>query len=199
MRSAVVIPLLASAVIWRERLAPLELGGSAVALLALALVLSEVRTRAAANPSSRRTASPSLLWLVLLFLTDGLVMVPALAFRQEMSSAETMPFQTVIFATAFLLSTLLYYLGRPRLSRQTLQWGSLLGVANLGNYLFLVLALTVLPGLVVYPAIAAGEVGLTAVAGRLLWKERLGGRSWLGIALVVAALVMIQLGKAGGA
>lgn len=199
MRSAVVIPLLASAVIWRERLAPLELAGSAVALLALALVLSEARTRAAANPSSRRTASPSLLWLVLLFLTDGLVMVPALAFRQEMSSAETMPFQTVIFATAFLLSTLLYYLGRPRLSRQTLQWGSLLGVANLGNYLFLVLALTVLPGLVVYPAIAAGEVGLTAVAGRLLWKERLGGRSWLGIALVVAALVMIQLGKAGGA
>jgi drug/metabolite transporter (DMT)-like permease len=207
MRTAVVIPLLAAAVIWRERPSPLELIGSAVALLALSLVLSEVARpkhaegklddTAKTTPDSRFPIPSSLLWLVLLFLADGLVMVPALVFQKEMPARETMPFQTVIFVTAFLVTTLLYYLRRPRLNPQTLKWGALLGTANLGNYLFLVLALAVLPGLVVYPVIAAGEVGLTAAAGVVFWRERVGLRSWLGIALAVLALVLIRLGKAG--
>ncbi len=216
MRTAVVIPLLASVIIWHERPSPLELAGSIVALLALSLVLSEVARPALANldssignpsdpgsppppqPVTRNSSlanSSSLLWLSLLFLTEGLVMVPALIFRKEMPQAEGMPFQTVIFVTAFFVTTLLYYLRRPRLTNETLKWGALLGTANLGNYLFLVLALTVLPGLVVYPAIAAGEVGLMAVAGVVLWKEKVGIRSWLGIALAILALVLIQLGK----
>jgi drug/metabolite transporter (DMT)-like permease len=201
MRAAVVIPLLAAAVIWREQPSRLEMVGSAVALLALALVLSEVARSKGGDmttPDSRLTAPSSLLWLVLLFLADGIVMVPALVFQKEMPAAETMPFQTVIFVTAFLVTTLLYYLRKPRLTPQTLKWGALLGTANLGNYLFLVLALAVLPGLVVYPVIAAGEVGLMAIAGVVLWKEKVGVRSWLGIALAVLALVLIQLGKTAG-
>ncbi len=268
MRTAVVVPLLAAAIIWRERPSALEFIGSAVALLALALVLSEASRRKGGditglphNPdrvpspadSTTNTQRPeefdnsrpgirhstfgnsSFLWLLLLFLTDGLVMVPALVFRKEMPLSETMPFQTIIFVAAFFVTTLLYYLRRPRgrdmtaktgtvpqrvrrsgseglspayapdrvpgpgTSPATLRWGALLGTTNFGNYLFLVLALSVLPGLVVYPVIAAGEVGLTAVAGVALWKEKVGVRSWLGIALAVLALVLIQLGKSAGA
>jgi drug/metabolite transporter (DMT)-like permease len=195
MRTAVVIPLLAAAVIWRERPGPLELIGSGVALLALALVLSEVIRPPSVNRHSS-IGNSSFLWLLLLFLADGLVMVAALIFRKELPLAETMPFQTVIFVAAFFASTLLYYLRRPEATRETLKWGALLGTANLGNYLFLVLALSVLPGLVVYPVIAAAEVGLMAVAGVVLWKEKVGVRSWLGIALAMVALVLIQLGRA---
>jgi drug/metabolite transporter (DMT)-like permease len=204
MRTAVVIPIFAAALIWHENPSLLEIAGSFVALLALALVLSEVARRkpeeVPSPPPSLRSSflgpRSSLLWLILLFFADGLVMVPALVFRKELPATETMPFQTVIFVTAFFITTLLYYLRRPRLTSETLKWGALLGTANLGNYLFLVLSLSVLPGLVVYPVIAAGEVGLTAVAGVLLWKEKVGVRSWLGIALAVLALVLIQLGKA---
>lgn len=236
MRSAVVVPLLAAAVIWRERPVPLELVGSTLALLALALVLSEVAGRENAGAAmttkpqkheegtsaSSRAPGPSslapdagstpipypqppapgassLLWLLLLFLADGLVMSAALVFRKELPLTETMPFQTIIFVSAFLVTTLLYYLREPRLNRDTLKWGALLGTANFGNYLFLLLALSLLPGLVVYPGIAAGEVGLMALAGVALWKEKVGVRSWLGIALAVAALVLIQLGKSAAA
>jgi multidrug transporter EmrE-like cation transporter len=47
----------------------------------------------------------------------------------------------------------------------------------------------------VYPVIAAGEVGLMAIAGVVLWKEKVGVRSWLGIALAIIAIILIQLGK----
>ncbi len=198
MRTAVVIPLLAAAVIWRERPSLLELIGSGVALLALVLVLSQVARPPLATRHSSFVNSSALLWLVLLFLADGLVMTAALVFRKELPLDETMPFQTVVFVAAFFVSTLLYYLRRPRLSPETLEWGALLGAANLGNYLFLVLALSVLPGLVVYPVIAAGEVGLTAAAGVVLWNEKIGNRSWLGIALAIVALVLIQFGKTAG-
>ncbi|MCX6840691.1 MAG: hypothetical protein NTX53_00095, partial [candidate division WOR-3 bacterium] len=189
MRTAVVIPLLASVIIWHENPSPLEIAGSFVALLALSLVLSEVARPALANRKSSagngapgaldcgsaapafptRTAEPekaaaplphskelrsepvrspsfttrsslftlpsSLLWLALLFLTEGLVLVPALVFRKQLPQSEGMPFQTVIFVTAFFVTTLLYYVRRPRLTNETLLWGALLGAANLGNYL----------------------------------------------------------------
>jgi drug/metabolite transporter (DMT)-like permease len=250
MRTAVVIPVFAAVLIWHEQPSMLEIAGSFVALLALALVLSDVAKREtpagdeiaskdartdaesttktprhqesgtepslesaeSVNARSLETAkdeptsaliahrsslitSSALLWLLLLFLADGLVMIPALVFRKELPLNETMPFQTIIFVAAFAVTSVLYYLRRPRLEPETLKWGALLGTANFGNYLFLVLSLTVLPGLVVYPVIAAGEVGLLAIAGVVLWKEKVGVRSWLGIALAVIAIVLIQLGK----
>ena len=229
MRTAVVIPLVAAVFIWHEQPSMLEITGSVLALLALALILYDVARREpdpALIPHRSFAGSSALLWLSLLFLADGLVMTAALIFRKELPLTETMPFQTVIFVSAFFVTTLLYYLRSARGGDMTalpdrgrggqlpaasdrvpalgttpaaLKWGALLGTANFGNYLFLVLALSVLPGLVVYPVIAAGEVGLMAVAGVVLWKEKVGVRSWLGIALAVLALVLIQLGKSAAA
>jgi drug/metabolite transporter (DMT)-like permease len=220
MRTAVVIPVFAAVLIWHENPSLLAIAGSFVALLALALVLYDVAKRetpvggevtakdaktAKSEPGSalitHRSSLPgssALLWLVLLFLADGLVMTAALIFRKELPLSETMPFQAILFVSAFFVTTMLYYLRRPRMTGESLQWGALLGAANFGNYLFLVLALTVLPGLAVYPVIAAGEVGLLAIAGVVLWKEKVGVRSWLGIALAVIAIVLIQLGKSAG-
>ncbi|MEO0085270.1 MAG: hypothetical protein ABIK37_01425 [candidate division WOR-3 bacterium] len=195
MRTAIVIPLFASVIIWRERPTALEIAGAAAAIVALGLVLADVAAVSRAEPGRGASA---VLWLALLFAVDGLVMVPAKIFQENLPQNENLPFQALLFMTAFAVTTLLYYLGRERVDRETLQPGALLGVANLGNYLFLVLALAVLPGAVVYPVIAAGEVALLALAGRLVWRERVGLKAWLGIALAVGALVLVQLGRAGG-
>ncbi|MFO7674762.1 MAG: hypothetical protein R6X12_00375 [bacterium] len=192
MRTAVAVPVALSALVWRERPTGFELAGAGLALAALGLVLSDAgRVRGAGAGAGRGRAA---LWLAALFLVDGLVVSAALLFRKELPQEEHLPFQAVIFAAAFLVTTALCYLRRERLDSEALAWGSLFGLANLGNYLFLVLALTVLPGMVVYPVIAAGEVGLLALAGALVWRERPGARSWAGIALAVAAMVLLQLG-----
>ncbi len=204
MRTAIVIPLLASAIIWQERPGPVQLTGAGLALLALVLVLWDTARPAddsdsAAVPGGTPANRPFHLlgkafWLAALFLVDGLVMIPAQVFRKELPQAENLPFQTVIFVSAFFVTTLLYYLGRPRVTPGSLRLGALLGAANLGNYLFLVMALASLPGVVVFPVMAAGEVGLAALAGTLIWHERVRPRAWAGIALTVIALILVQLG-----
>lgn len=192
MRTAIVIPVLLSALVWRERPTLFELVGSGVALAALGLVLSDVRDRSRSGPGRGAAFR-----LIVLFLVDGLVVTAALLFHKELPGDELLPFQAVLFVSAFLVTTVLYFLRRERFNRAALNWGGLLGLANLGNYLFLVLALSVLPGIVVYPVIAAGEVGLLALAGMVVWRERLRTRSGLGVGLAIAALVLLQLGRAG--
>ncbi len=199
MRTAIVVPVLASVVIWRERPGPLELAGAALALTALGLVVSEMaRPTGGARLAEGRSKPRAWLWMVGVFAVNGLVNTGAKVFQQEMPAAESLPFQAVIFVAAFGVTTLLYYLRRSRVSRAALYYGTALGAANLGNYLFLILALTMLPGTVVYPATAAGEVGLMAVAGTVIWRERVGPRSWIGIGLAVVALVLLQVGRAAG-
>ncbi|MEO0078742.1 MAG: EamA family transporter, partial [candidate division WOR-3 bacterium] len=163
MRTAVVIPLLVSVIVWREQPGPVQLTGAALALLALVLVLWDaahskengvsVSVRCGALNNVQPTAWVKVFWLAALFLVDGLVMIPAQVFRKELPSAENLPFQTVIFVSAFFVTTLLYYLGRRRVTPGSLRLGALLGIANLGNYLFLVMALASLPGVVVFPMI----------------------------------------------
>jgi drug/metabolite transporter (DMT)-like permease len=191
LRTAVVIPLLTAVLLWHERPTLPQLAGSGVALAALGLVLSEV-ARPAAGTAVARSAP---FWLVGLFLVDGPVMASAQVFARSVPREQVLPFQAVIFITGFAIASLIYFARRAKTTPTAFSWGALLGTANLGNYLFLVLALTLLPGVVVYPVIAAAEVGLMALAGAVIWHEKVGPRAWVGIGLAVVALVLIQLSK----
>ena len=191
MRLSILVPVAVSAVAWRERPGLIQGIGIGAALLALGLVLSD-QSRPA-NGAVR--PSRAWFWMLGLFLVDGLVNTGAKVFQEMMPSSENLSFQAVIFVSAFFVTTVVYYLRRKRASQATLAYGAGLGAANLGNYLFLVMALSVLPGVVVYPVMAAAEVALMALAGVFIWREKVGFRSWVGIALAVVALVLIQLGR----
>ncbi len=191
MRTAVALPVLAAIVVWRERPGIMQVAGIALAVSALALVLVEVVHTRGKLPRSR--SAP--LWLAGLFLIDGLVMIPAQIFSRKIPPEETLPFQIVIFVVAFLVTSIIYHLRQERVSYKTVSHGALLGVCNLGNYLFLVLALRLLPGVVVYPVMGAAETALSAVAGAAIWKERFGLRGWLGVLLALLALVLVNLGR----
>ncbi len=194
MRSAIVVPVLAGAVIWHERPTALELAGGGAAVVALVLVLLDVLR---GRDTQRPRRSVAALWLGLLFAVDGLVMAAAQVFRHQLPPTEALPFQAMLFVAAFAVTSVLYF-GRPeRVDRSTLQLGALVGVANLGNYLFLILALALLPAVAVYPTIAAGEVGLSALAGVFIWRERVSLIGVAGIALAVLALVLVGIGGPG--
>lgn len=70
--------------------------------------------------------------------------------------------------------------------------GVLLGIINVLQLVFLLLALRELPAIIVFPVSAALGIAVNAVLSMALWKERPRPSGWLGIALAVVAVVLLN-------
>ncbi|HEY8548356.1 MAG TPA: hypothetical protein VIL35_00255 [Vicinamibacterales bacterium] len=94
----------------------------------------------------------------------------------------------VFAAAALLRSRLVPY-------RRELALGGLMGACSLLGQAFTGLALSHgMPGHVVFPITTGGSLFLVALAGLLLFKEKVGAYGIAGIALGIAALVGLSLG-----
>jgi multidrug transporter EmrE-like cation transporter len=92
-------------------------------------------------------------------------------------------------------------IGIPMLSRGALgglkeiRWGALYAALSLGGQLAMSYALDRgVPGSVVYPVAVGGSILVVAVAGRLLFGERLHPLSWAGVAIGVLAVTLLGIG-----
>jgi drug/metabolite transporter (DMT)-like permease len=72
--------------------------------------------------------------------------------------------------------------------------GTVIGAVNVGQIWVLLPALAQVPGVIAFPLAAAGGLTLTALGGRLLWREPLGGRTGAGIALAILAAALVNAG-----
>ena len=59
--------------------------------------------------------------------------------------------------------------------------------------LFLLLALTQLPGVLVYPSFSVGTIIAVTLAGLIAFREKLSRRKLAALGMVVAALVLLNL------
>ena len=71
--------------------------------------------------------------------------------------------------------------------------GVLAGIPNYFSSWFLLQSLQRLPAMLVYPAQSVGTILLVTAAGALLFREKLTRREWAGFALILAALVLLDL------
>ena len=72
-------------------------------------------------------------------------------------------------------------------------FGALLGVPNYFSSRFLLRALGTVPASVAYPVFSCGTILLTALVGRLAFGERPGRRQLAALAVVLAALVLLNM------
>ena len=209
MRLSVVVPFLASWLIWSEaptaaQLVGLVLGGGAFFLIA----------RPAAEPAGKlgppaESAPPepaasgagrTVGVLALLFLSGGLVDVNMKVFRESFSEAAggTTPIATFllfVFGVAFLVGAAVVGVrgARPGRwpSRQAWTWGVGLGLVNYFSAEFLLRALEVIEGTVAFPANSVAIVFGAALIGRVVWHERLSRANVAGLGLAAVALVLL--------
>ena len=71
--------------------------------------------------------------------------------------------------------------------------GVLAGIPNYFSSYFLLKALIRLPAMLVYPVFSVGTILLVMGAGALFFKERLGRRQWIGLVMILIALVLLNL------
>ena len=211
MRLSVVVPFVASWVVWGE--APSAQGVAGLALAGGAFFL--VARPAAEPPGKLGPPAPprpdatdaggadaggagmgTVALLGLLFVSGGLVDVNMKAFQEGFAGrVPTATFLLFVFGVAFAVGLAAVVWAGVRTGRwprgEVLAWGVVLGLVNYGSAEFLLRALDRLPGPVAFPANSVAIVFGAALIGRFVWGERLSRANVAGLALAGVALVLL--------
>ena len=206
MRVSVVIPFLASWLVWEEVPTLLQGVGMGLAAAAFFLIAQKHRPPHAASGSAPRSLRGRLrnvdghafLVLALTFLAGGGVDLSMKAFEEGFGGGTSrVLFLLLAFAAAFVVGGLIVGIRGVRYGRwpaaAAIGWGVLLGVVNYGSLEFLLRAIATLPGPFVFPANNIAIMILAAGLGVVVWDERLTLANRWGLGLAALALVLLRL------
>ena len=218
MRVSVVIPFLASWIIWNEVPTMAQGAGMGVAAASFFLIAhrpseplpvlagstgppeAAVSERASTGPSSTPASSSSLKVLGVLALTfasGGAVDVSMKTFQEVFGAANSrVLFLLLAFGVSFLIGAAIVLVRGLRSGdwpeARTVVWGLGLGVINYGSLEFILRAIEQLPGTFVFPANNIAIVILAAVLGVTVWKETLTRPNRIGLGMAVVALLLLN-------
>ena len=78
--------------------------------------------------------------------------------------------------------------------RKEIGWGAIIAALSIGGQLAMANALqSGIPGNVVFPVTIGGSILVVALAGRLLFSEKMHPLSWAGIAIGFLAVIMLSV------
>ena len=196
VRLAVALPTLASIFFWGEQPAALQVVGLAIAFVALPLLGADAH-QAARQQRGRSLGTWGIL-LVVLFLS-GAGFIAAKAFTVYSTPAYQPLYTAALFVAATVGAGFIWPMRRRfRLPewrevpmRNNLILGIGMGAANVFQLAMLLLALDSLPGTVVFPLTATVGLATTLLGGMVLFGERFGRLTAVGIVLTLFAIVFI--------
>jgi drug/metabolite transporter (DMT)-like permease len=187
LRTGVVLPIVLSILIWSEVPALLQVTG--ICLAAVAIVLLSLRIMR----KEKKFHLPYVLLVLGVWGTAGAAQLSSKLFAELCPPDEKSGYLVILFLTASAFTWVWLKGTRRTVERKDLAFGFAVGVPNALSGFFLVSALQVLDGIIVFPTTAAAGVMLAALLGVFLWKEKLGVKGAAGIAAAVAALVLVNL------
>ena len=131
--------------------------------------------------------------LILLFLVGGMADAMSKIFEELGNSALSDHFLVCTFLMASLLCTVLMTVKGQRPGKWEAIFGLLIGIPNFFCAKFLLGALKSIPAVIVYPVYCVGTILVVSMIGVLAFRERLEKRQWLGMGLILIALVLLNV------
>ncbi len=186
-RISIIVPLLASILLWREPLTGWAAVGALMAIVALPLLVLKPR-------AAQSLGRPALLYGIALFAGTGAERTLMKAFQIQPAAGQDALMLAILFATACLVMAASWLRHDRSLARRDIGWGIALGLTNaLANLAFLG-SLRLLPGILVFPFMASISLVFAGLFARVAWGERVTRRESLGMGLAVAAVTLANLG-----
>lgn len=198
MRLSVVVPVVASAVVWGEAVTPAQMAGLVLAGAAFFLVSRPPADLPGEDAPAGAPRRGALGLLALLFLAGGLVDVLNKAFTE--TYAGRVPgslFLLFVFGVAFAVGAVAVGATGVRTGRwpgrAVLGWGVLLGLINYGSADFFLRAIAWADGRAafVFPANSVSIVVGAALIGWFAFGERLSRANVVGLLVAAVALVLL--------
>lgn len=196
MKLGVIVPALMAILIFGEQPKAVQIIGLVLAAAAILLIYLEPQkaegSGASDGASARRLRTGSLM-LILLLVVSGFTESMANIYDKTGAAEAKNHFLLFNFFTAFLLSGAITLIKRQRIGWKDIAFGIIIGIPNYHATRFLLLALGSVPAVITYPVYNIGAIVLISIAGVLLFKERLTLRKLLGLLLIAAALVLLNI------
>ena len=183
MKLGILVSTLISIIWFREMPTTLQVIGFILAVLAIIVINYRKGT------SLSRGSWALILMLCLSGMCDGMSKIYEVFGNPQIQN--TFLFFTFGSATVFCL-WLMKRRGE-RLGKKELLYGSLLGIPNFFTSLFLLNALRRIPGVIAFPTYSVATILVVALAGLLIFREKLEKKQIVGAALICVALVLLNL------
>ncbi len=187
MKLGVIVPTLMAVLVFGESPTAMQLIGLAAAVAAILIIYLEPKEQ-----RSHGAGSAALLLIALLVISG---------FAESMTNiydktgvAELKDFFLLFnFSSALLISAAITAFKHERIAPLDIVFGVMIGIPNYFTSRCLLLALGSLPAVVTYPIYNIGAIVLISLAGMLIFRERLSRRKLIGILLILAALVLLNI------
>lgn len=190
MRISLIIPVLLSTVWYLEILTIYQWSGIVLVFITLFLLLPNKKSFIKTDYSLSNG------WLLLLlFLGTGIGEASLKYYEMEYTqwiSKEL--FMGMVFLTAFWIG-MIYILWKKswQFTKEEIFVGFAIGIPNLLASIFLISALELMNGAVVYSSVNILTVLGGTLLGVLYWKDRFSKMQWMGIFLTMAAIILLVI------
>ena len=179
-----------------------HIAGILLVLISMILIHTDGRSASgkadsAGNAPEEQSSAASFPLLLLTLLANGSGDAMSKVYEQLGPGDENAVFFFFLFLTAANVTALLLVIEKARTGRKThlpeLAAGIAVGIPNYVSSFFVLQALALLPAFLVFPVFSTGTILTVIAVSALFFKERPGRRQMIGLGLLLAALVLLNL------
>lgn len=183
MKLGVMVPTVTAVIFFGEIPTAVQICGFVIALAAILLIHLEKEQADVTFKAG----------LILLLIGGGSGDAMAKVYEELGSAKLEEHFLYCTFISALVLCVLLTLKKKQRLAKEDVLFGVLIGIPNYYSARFLLKSLAEIPAVVAYPTYSVSAILLVAIAGVILFHEKMSGRRKSAIVLVMAALLLLNV------
>ncbi len=193
---SLLLPIIVAAFAWDSTPNSIQIAGIGLALVSLLMIAIKPQSNvnlqndAEDKRDGGKWIAPTILFIF--FLLCGISRISQEAFKFESVLDQKPTFVLTAFVVAGIPSALLLIYRRKRILWMELVIGTIMGIANFLQTLLILKALDSIDGYIVFPLSSAGGIVFTTLVATFLLDEKLRKRAYIGIAIAVIALVLLN-------
>lgn len=185
MRLGIIVPLFISLVFFREVPTIIQIIGIVLAIVAIVIINLEKKEDTAIG----HVAILLILLLVVGGLTDSFANIHDKLGNRDCSDQ----YLLITFAMALICSIIMIFVKKQSFTVTDFAIGMFVGIPNYFCSRFLLASLSKLQSIVVYPVYNIGTILLISLCGIIVFKEKLSKNKIIGLILVMAALILLNI------
>lgn len=178
-----LVQLFISIVFFKEQPELMQMIGIIICLVAVVMI----------NFEKEQTAIGFKLGLFLILLNSGLCDGLSKVHEELGNPALSDHFLFYTFGVALILCVGFIFAKKESFGWKDILWGILLGVPNYFSASFLLKALNDLAAVIVFPTFSVATVVVISMTGLLVFKEKLSKKQWIGMGLILVALILLNM------